>query len=77
MTRNIELGQSVFVVDDEPRVCEAIRETLDRFRWEAHGSRAEFADDFSGFVVDYESDEDHRRTRQFDGHLNDVIEACG
>lgn len=29
MTRNVKLEQSVFVVDDEPRVCEAIRETLE------------------------------------------------
>ena len=29
MTRNIEFEQSVFVVDDEPRVCEVIRETLE------------------------------------------------
>ena len=29
MARNDELEQSVFVVDDEPRVCEAIRETLE------------------------------------------------
>ena len=29
MTRDIELEQSIFVVDDEPRVCEVICETLE------------------------------------------------
>jgi hypothetical protein len=48
----------------------AVRQALDRFCWETHGRSAEFADDFTGFLVDYDGDADHARSCEFDGQLN-------
>ena len=50
----------------------AVQQTLDRFCWETHGPSAHFAERFTHFVVDCDGDGDGRRTRQFDGQLNEV-----
>ena len=50
----------------------AVQQTLNRFCWETHGQSAQFAEEFTRFVVECDVDADGRRTSQFDGHLNEV-----
>ena len=50
----------------------AVQQTLNRFFWETHGQSPDFADDFTGFVVECDADADGRRTRQFDRQLNEL-----
>ena len=50
----------------------AVQQTLNRFCWDTHGQSAQFADEFTRFVVECDGDADGRRKTQFDGHLNEV-----
>ena len=51
---------------------DAAQRAMDRLDWDAHGSRAEFADEITGALVDVDDDEDHRRSVEFDGQLQEV-----
>jgi len=58
------------VVADEPK--SAARQVLDRFDWDVHGRGAEFADEISELLVDYDGDSDFSRSQRFDAELNDA-----
>lgn len=51
---------------------DAAQRAMDRFDWDAHGRQAVSADEITGTVVDTDGDEDHRRTVEFDGDLQEV-----
>lgn len=51
---------------------EAARQTLDRLDWDAHGRTAEYVDEVTGVLVDTDGDDDHRRSVEFDGQLQEV-----
>jgi hypothetical protein len=53
---------------------EAARQTLDRFDWDTHCRRAEFADEIAGLQVDSVHDGNRSQTATYDVGLNDVTE---
>lgn len=54
---------------------EAAQRAMDRLDWDAHGAQAEFADEVTGAVVDVDGDDDHQRTIEFDGQLQEVSQG--
>jgi hypothetical protein len=61
------------VVADDPR--SAARQVLDRFDWDVHGRGAEYADEISELLVDFDGDADFQRSLRFDADLKDVDAA--
>jgi hypothetical protein len=57
----------------------AAQQVLDRFDWDVHGRGAEYADEISELLVDFDGDPDFSRSQRFDAHLNDADAAppCG
>lgn len=51
---------------------EAARRARDRFCWDTHQRLAEFADDFTGFVVDLDGDDNRAWRQEFDGGMKEV-----
>jgi len=51
------------VVADDPK--SAAGQTLERFDWEAHGARAEFADEITELLVDIDGEPDFSRSCRF------------
>ena len=50
----------------------AAQQSLQRFCWDTHGRSAEFSEELSGLIVEFDADAGCRRTQQFDGRLNEI-----
>lgn len=51
---------------------EAADQAMERFDWNTHGWTAEFADDFTGALVDFDGDDDYEHSVEFDCELKEV-----
>ena len=50
----------------------AARQILDRFDWDVHGGAAEFADDITELLVDFEGDSDFSRSCRFSPEMEEI-----
>jgi hypothetical protein len=50
----------------------AAQQVLDRFDWDTHGASAEFADDISELLVDFDGDPDFSRSCRFSANLEEI-----
>jgi hypothetical protein len=53
---------------------EAAERVMDRFDWDAYGQEAEFADHFTGALVDVDGDDEYLQSVVFDSQLQEVKE---
>jgi len=61
------------VVAGDPK--SAAKRVRERFDWDVHGAGAEYAEEISELLVDFESDSDFSRSWRFDTELNDLDAA--